>query len=152
MHTRSRACGCLVFVGSLVFALVGASSAQTITEFALPTPAAGAKGISSGDDGGVWFTEHEADRIGRINPDGTIREISLPPGSAPGGITAGFGGRVWFTEEAGNRIGRINFDGTLSEFDVPTPDSTPSDIAFGPDGSFWFTETATNKIGRVDPN
>jgi streptogramin lyase len=41
-------------------------------------------GIASGPDGNVWFTEWEADRIGRITPQGVISEF--PPTAALGAI------------------------------------------------------------------
>jgi virginiamycin B lyase len=58
---------------------------------------------------GLWFTEYDGDKIGRINPLGTIKQFHDPHrGKFPGGITAGPDGRIWFTEGDGNKIGGIN--------------------------------------------
>jgi peptidylprolyl isomerase len=39
----------------------------TITEFPVPTSKSGPLGISAGPDGNIWFTEINANKIGRIN-------------------------------------------------------------------------------------
>ena len=45
---------------------------STITEFPLPpltfNPIISTSSITAGPDGNVWFTEHDANQIGRITP------------------------------------------------------------------------------------
>ena len=129
------------------------AAAGDIVTYPLPTPNAGPTGITTGPDGGVWFTGFSSNTIGRIDPaTGAIVEYALGSGSGPYGITTGPDGRAWFTEASGNRIGRIDpATGTIVEYAVPTPASRPQGIAKGPDGGVWFTENAENKIGRIDP-
>jgi streptogramin lyase len=113
------------------------------SEFALPSGSR-AGYITAGPDGNVWFTE--ANKIGRITPNGTISEFPLPEtGNSPCGITAGPDGNVWFTD-LHNKIGRITPTGTISEFQIYEESLTPCGITAGPDGNLWFT------IGRVTPS
>ena len=149
---------CLGLIAGLV--LSSNAGASIITEFTVPTAGSGPRGITSGPDGNLWFTEQDAagNKIGRITPGGTITEFTVPTaGSSPHSITSGPDGNIWFTENnaAGNKIGRVNLDLdpiTIDEFTVPTADSGPCGITSGPDGNLWFTEqnTAGNKIGRVN--
>ena len=62
--------------------------------------------IVSAQDGNLWFTELNSNRIGRITVSGAITEFPLPQsGSGPFGIASDGVGRIWFTEVLGNRIG-----------------------------------------------
>jgi len=114
---------------ALVVGLLGvgapAATAATVTEFGIPTAGAQPIGIAAGPDGGLWFTENSANKIGRVTTAGT------------------------FTEFNGNKIGRITTAGTFTEFTIPTPSSAPLGIAAGPDGALWFTEAAADKVGRI---
>lgn len=68
----------------------------------------------AGPDGNLWFTEFEANQIGRIRPSGTITEFPVPtPRSGPTAITRGPDGNLWFTEAGRNQIGRIAPQGLL---------------------------------------
>ena len=53
-------------------------------------------GITLGPDGNIWFTEQQANKIGRITPSGTITEFSAGITASAGlrGITAGADGKV----------------------------------------------------------
>ena len=128
--------------------------AATITEFPIPTAAAGPFFITPGPDGNVWFTENSANKIGRFNPTtGAITEFPTPTAmSGPEGITAGPDGNLWFTEEGVGKIGRINpTTGAITEFAIPTANSGPTGIAAGPDGNLYFTENGADRIGRISP-
>jgi streptogramin lyase len=139
------------------------ASAQSITEYSIPTTASGPNGIAAGPDGALWFTESNANKIGRITTSGTITEFGIPtPSSGPFYIAAGPDGALWFSENSGNKIGRITTSGTITEFGIPTSASEPAGIAAGPDGALWFTEgfqyvssmnpgitAGGNKIGRI---
>ncbi|HEU5380713.1 MAG TPA: hypothetical protein VFV38_35265, partial [Ktedonobacteraceae bacterium] len=108
------------------------------------------EGITTGSDGNLWFTEVDANKIGRITTDGTITEFRLPPSDGrPRGIAAGPDGNLWFTEWDGSKIGRITRSGTITEFSLPDTKSRPWSITAGPDGNLWFTEAGGNKIGRI---
>jgi hypothetical protein len=57
----------------------------TITEFAVPTPDSAVQDIAAGPDGALWFTEFDANRIGRITADGGPPGQQGAPG-APGAV------------------------------------------------------------------
>jgi streptogramin lyase len=83
-------------------------------EFPVPTAGGVPNGITAGPDGNLWFTELNADKIGRITPAGEIVEFPLPTtNSQTLGITAGPDGNLWFAESARNQIGRITPAGQL---------------------------------------
>src|SRR5262245_60235950 len=93
----------------------------SVTEFPIPiidTLSSRPEGITRGPDGNLWFTEADANRIGRITPAGVVTQFpaGITPGSQPGEITAGPDGNLWFTEADGNRIGRITPAGVVTEF------------------------------------
>ncbi len=146
-----------MFAIFLPMASITASAAPPIIEYAVPTANAGPQGIVAGPDGNLWFTEFNANKIGRVTTDGAITEFPIPtPSSGPRGITAGPDGNLWFTETAGNKIGKITVAGAITEYAVPTANATPYGIVTGPDGNLWFTEhTApvslpqTYKIGKI---
>jgi streptogramin lyase len=104
--------------------------------------------IAAGPDGNVWFTEVNANEIGRITPSGTITEFPLPPNSGPVDIAAGPDGNLWFTEEESQKIGRITPSGVITEFELPI-DEEPSKIVAGPEGNMWFSEPNDNSIGEI---
>ena len=101
----------LAAVLAVITVILGAptpATAQTITEFTLPSPNSLPRNLAAGPDGALWFTQQNGNRIGRIDTAGVITEFTLPTaGSAPLDITAGPDGALWFTQLSGNRIGRI---------------------------------------------
>jgi hypothetical protein len=69
--------------------------------------------ISAGPDGNLWFTEPDANQIGRITPAGQVTLFTVPtPGSQPTGIAAGPNGNIWFTEAASRHLGEYFIVGT----------------------------------------
>jgi streptogramin lyase len=145
----------------VVFLFLAASvSAQTITEFPLPTTGSSPWRITAGPDGNLWFTEFIYNSsIGRITTAGSVTEFAIPtPFVSPTGIATGPDGNLWFTgfnfdEGLAALIGRISPAGAITEFPLPNSGSGPHDITAGPDGNLWFTEAGFNwnKIGRITP-
>ena len=83
-------------------------------------PTAGiVNGITAGPDGNLWFTETNANKIGKISPaTGVVTEFNIPTANAgPHGITYSPDGNLWFTETSGN-IGKISTDGKITEYPV----------------------------------
>jgi virginiamycin B lyase len=129
--------------------------------FAAITPAATAQAvppnskpwnIATGSDGALWFTELDANKIGRITTGGTITEYTVPTANAaPYGITAGPDGAMWFTENNVSKIGRIAMDGTFTEYDAPrnanNDEVKPTDIGKAFDGSLWYASIGS--IGKI---
>jgi len=144
-----RASGTLSAILGALLGIAPAARAQEVTEFSIPGGAVAAF-ITVGPDGNLWFTEPDANKIGRITLEGAIQEFPIPTAaSGPLGITAGPDGNLWFTESGANKIARMTPDGAVVEFAVPTPASIPVGIAAGPDGKLWFTEENGNKVGRI---
>jgi streptogramin lyase len=127
-----------------------ACATLSATDFPIPTANSGPQAITSGPDGALWFTEVDADQIGRITDTGTVTEYPVPTaGSEPEDIVTGPDGNLWFTELAADQIGRITPSGVVTEFAIPTAGSEPDGITAGSDGNLWFTEAHGNQIGRI---
>src|SRR5438309_1364493 len=120
----------LIFLTSVLslLSLLSSHVWADITEFQLPNPNSGPGPIMVGPDGNLWFTENNANQIGRITLSGQITEFALSENSGPWGITLGPDGNLWFAASTGNRIGRITPDGDVTQFDIPTANSTPAHI------------------------
>jgi virginiamycin B lyase len=115
-----------------------------IAEFTLPARGEGELGISSlttAPGGYLYFTEPNANRLGRVNTSGEISEEVLPnPGSRPRAIVAGPDGTLWFTEEGGDRLGHfIPNVGLLRERQLGAG-ARPTGIAARADGTIWIAE------------
>src|SRR5258708_36899147 len=98
--------------------------AVTFSEFTIPTANSGPNDITAGPatDGALWFTEAQANKIGRVTTSGTTTEFTiLTASSTPFNITLGPDGALWFTESVANHIGRITTAGTTTDIVVPTP-------------------------------
>jgi streptogramin lyase len=129
-----------------VLSAIVCAAQTTIIEYPIPSGNL-SLWITPGPDGNLWFTEPNANQIGRITPAGVITEF--PAGGEPTGITAGPDGNLWFTEESGSAIGKMTTAGVLlAEYPVSY---FPCCIAAGPDGNLWFTEIYTSLIGRITP-
>ena len=75
----------------------------------VPTPMHRYEEITVGADGGLWFTENVANKIGRIAPDGTvIGEYDIPTAeSGARCITSMSDGHLFFTQYDAGLIGEI---------------------------------------------
>jgi virginiamycin B lyase len=92
-----------------------------LTEFPLLNPSSsGVLDVTAGPDAAVWFTDEQADAVGRLTTAGVLTSYPLSPLSGPVGITVGFDRDIWFTELSG-RIGRIS-GGPLGAAAIPTLD------------------------------
>src|SRR5262245_6266573 len=84
--------------------LLAADSAtgQIFVEFPVPTASSQLKGITTGPDGNVWFTEQAGPKIGRITPAGVVTEFPISEAgshpSSPKAICAGPDGNLWFID------------------------------------------------------
>src|SRR5262249_27668288 len=105
--------------GVLDSSIARVSTGGTVTVFPLPTPNARPYGIAVGADGGLWFTERDANQIGRITTGGGITEFPIPtPNTFPTDIRLSSDGAMWFIEGgAAKRIARVDLTGAITEFD-----------------------------------
>ncbi|HET9392663.1 MAG TPA: hypothetical protein VFO29_03930 [Candidatus Rubrimentiphilum sp.] len=161
----------LSFIAFVIVIITAPTQAVTrIQEFPVPTAGSAPGGITVGPDGALWFTETNADKIGRIAASGKITEFSLLP-ATPGWIEAhpcshrqplriatGPDRALWFSETVGcnerdsvgsPQIGRMTLGGKVSEFHVPSSAGAVDAIASGPDHAIWFVEAEGGKVGRV---
>ena len=100
-----------------------------------------------GADGNVWFTQPQANKIGRVTPGGYITEYALPAAGVPLGIAAGADKNLWITVIRAQLIYRMTPKGDFASFPMPAK-SMATFITAGPDGSLWFTEP-NGKVGRI---
>jgi virginiamycin B lyase len=68
-----------------VFGCSTSVTAQSVTEYPLPTPSSTPENIAVEADGALWFTEFHGNKIGWMTTSGTITEFGIPTSSsAPG--------------------------------------------------------------------
>jgi virginiamycin B lyase len=101
----------------------------TIKEWEVPTPNSAPHDIVVDERNGiVWFTEINANKIGKFDPTTEqFEEFDIPtPSSRPHGLAVDGNGDVWFTEMAGSKIGKLDVEtGQVDEFPTPTLNSGP---------------------------
>jgi streptogramin lyase len=125
--------------------LARTASELTFTEFPVSDPNSGVNAITNGPDGALWFTETNANKIGRITTTGALTEF--PVTGNPFGITSGPDGALWYTT-IGGTIGRITVAGAVTGYPLAA-NSRPNQITRGTDGALWFTDNGRNTIGRI---
>jgi len=147
---RLRLCArWLLFVA--IASLLAPGTVVFATVFPLPQGSSGPRGIVTGPDGALWFTQ-QANKIGRITTSGSLTEYSIPTDqSSPDSITLGPDENLWFLETRGNKVARITPAGAVTEFSVPTASAGLAGIAADASNArIWFTEFAANKVGFID--
>jgi virginiamycin B lyase len=118
--------------------------------FPLPHRASTPIYIASGC-GGMYFTELDGSRIGRITNAGRITEYRTPtPHSRPIAV-APRGCKVWFSEEAGGHFGVLDArTHRIREYPLPHPTDQLAALAFDPRGNLWLQFKEPDAFGRVD--
>lgn len=134
------------YIGEMSFS---GANGGAIHEYPLPTSNAGLYDIAAGNyTQDVWFTEHNAGKLGSTNQSGIIREIPVGvAGSAPTGILYGSSG-VWFADPGTNSIGTVN-GSTVVEYPLPTPNAGPTQcvqLTY-----LWCNEANVAQVARVSP-
>jgi virginiamycin B lyase len=121
----------------------------------VPTPKARPHDPAISPDGALWFTEQEANKLGRLDPaTGTIRDFPLKtPHSGPHGLVADGDGNIWYTGNYAALIGKLDpRTGEVTEFALPAESARdPHSLAFDGRGTLWFTVQGGNAVGRFDP-
>lgn len=124
----------------------------TVGQFTIPTHHANPEGITAGPGNGMWFTEADAGKIGRIDTiTQAFTEYDVPSPSRPFRITLGPDGALWFTSD--KSIGRITTHGHVHVYSIGQ--NNPTGITTGPDGGIWFTGQSAHNgsmLGRIDPS
>ncbi len=109
-------------------------------------------------DGVLWFTEANADAIGRLDPrTGVIQHYHLPAHQNaqalnPYGVAVDRRGAVWFTESTTNRLGRLDPPtGQIRYFTVPGADTQFMEVAADAEGGIWATAFSSGLLVKLDP-
>jgi len=126
--------------------LTVAPSASAATQIIpVPTSAAGLGRIVASPDGSVWFAERDANKVGKISPNGQVTEYPFPA-QFPGTTTlkdldVAPDGSVWVVYESGERVRHITATGqqitdwAVSGYDYPYGEQ----VRVAPDGTAWIT-------------
>jgi virginiamycin B lyase len=142
-----------------------AGPAIAVTEWTLPRADARPQAtFVSTRDGSVWYSDAEANLLGRFDPKtAKFEEFHLRPGSDPYGFVEHYGSgvqtTVFFTSRTGGFVGE--FDLNKREVRELRLDGGPAilhDLAFDPNGDIWFTVAKAqppqhpqgSKIGRAN--
>jgi hypothetical protein len=126
-----------------------------ITEFSAGLHGTEPSAITLGADGNVWFTE-ESGWVGRITPDGTIRDWQLPTGADPQGIALGEDDHLWLTDLGRHAIDKVSSGpGVDVVADVVAgPDTTTLRGSVSPAGqqtSYQFEYGTSTSYGSKTP-
>jgi streptogramin lyase len=85
----------------------------SVTTFPLDGADMSVSVIRPGPDGNLWFTQEDANQVGRITPAGQVTLFPVPTAdSRPLGITGAPNGNVFFTEQAIRQVGEVFLTGT----------------------------------------
>ena len=109
--------------------------------------------------GDIWFTEFNADRLGRLDPrTGSIRQYALSAKASvqtlyPYGVTIDRQGMVWFTESGTNQLGRLDpSTGTYRVFATPDPHTLLMEVGSDARGAVWVTSFTPGLLLRFRPD
>lgn len=112
--------------------------------------------ITNGPDGNLWFTEAEANKIGKIATDGTIlNEYSLADtGMYPRAITTGPDGNIWFviSGDSESKVESMDTQGNIVKSYTVPGTNIGNKMITGPDGNIWFTDVSDSNVGRITPD
>ena len=108
--------------------------------------------------GNVWFTEFNADTLGRLDPHtGLIHYYPLTARRSvqtlfPFGVAVDVQGLVWFTEMSTDHVGRLDpATGHIRYYPVPGPKVSLMEIASDAHGVIWATSFSSGLLLRLDP-
>jgi streptogramin lyase len=131
----------------------------TVTQWAVPTPAAGPWDLVIDSNGKVWFTEHYVNKIGSFDPSSqTFHEIATPASNSdPYGITVDTSNNIWFTENTDSvaLIGEYTNQGVLNEYKIRNTATggtglTPHLITIDPNGNIWWSQGWVHAIATLN--
>lgn len=129
-----------------------------IVEFTIPTPASGVNDLALDHNGNVWFTEKNANKIGRVTAFGSFLEF---PVATVQPFFIAYDPHKYVVYFTGNNYGDSHYGWvTLQNIkrDYPTglPAASAVECTLTPDGKFWFngwdsqTVSRANLYGHID--
>ncbi len=114
--------------------------------------------LAQDKQGNLWFTELNADAIGKLDPHtGLVQQYPLSPSKSvqklnPYGITVDPQGTIWFTESSTGRVGRLDPSTGKLQFFTPSGSSySLMEIASDPQGMLWITSFTSGLLLRLNP-
>lgn len=150
----------LMIAAILLTLLPALARAASFEEFVTPTPDSSPADIAIDSKGNIWFTEINANKIGKLVPSeaepGTskgITEYDVPEAKGkPYFIMVASNDKIYFSELDGNKIGQLDpATGKIKEFAIPTLKSEPHNMREDEQGNIWFVEFEGQKIGKLNP-
>ncbi|HEY6258701.1 MAG TPA: carboxypeptidase regulatory-like domain-containing protein [Xanthobacteraceae bacterium] len=114
----------------------------------------GAYGLDVAGDGGVWFVEREANKIGHLDPaTGKIDEYKTPEVDVPRRMGADWDGNLWVGfHETGKLVKIDQKTGQMTYYQPPTPNNGAYHaVADAKRKVIWVTLQTADKIARFDP-
>ena len=126
-----------------------------LTKFDVPTKYCYCYGLTVDKQDNVWFTQHHANKIGKIAArTGKLTEYTIPTKVAlPRRIKADSKGRLWFT--ASGYPGQISMldpaTGEFTEYPHEITNGYPYIINIDQHYKIWFNSVEGNMVGKFDP-
>jgi streptogramin lyase len=128
------------------------SASESADGFTMPVP----YGIDVAPDGGIWFSQLNENRIGRIDPDTLAVELVETPFPAPRRLRFDARGRLWIPSFTTGRI--ASFDPATRAFEeialpiAPLAGETPYALAIEPRSQHvWVCGTNSDTLIRYAP-
>jgi streptogramin lyase len=138
----------LLWLGRHVDLRAAAAESDGLT---MPVP----YGIDVAPDGGVWFSQLNERRIGRVDPETFAIEMVDTPFAAPRRLRFDAQGRLWIPSFSESLIAR--FDPKTRGFETwqlpiePRGSETPYALHVAPNGAVWICGTNSDTLIRFEP-
>ena len=105
------------------------------------------EGIAADRTGAIYFADREANRIYRVDVDGTVGTFAENTGGSKA-LMFGPDDQLYAAQGAARRIVAYTSAG---EARVIASDIDVDDLVVAGDGSIWFTDAAAGRIGYISP-
>lgn len=149
-HGPSYCGGYVWFVENKNNRVARLSTSGVFNEYPLPQGSSQPFSTACNQDGGVYFTEYNVDKIGRV--DMTTLKISqwnaLSLNAKPMGIATGYDGNIYFAESNVNKLAKMTPGGTsMTEYNVPITGSLPNKVTPCFSSEVCFSERGASYMG-----
>jgi streptogramin lyase len=129
------------------------TTAGVVTDFPMAQRECSGSYLSEGADGKIWFVDFCTKKIGKMSPNGTVKEFTIPLTSTgfPYGIAAGPDSNLWFTViglASDARIGKITTSGVVTEY-ASSELGQPEQIVSAPDGALYVADSTAKTLVKV---
>ena len=118
-----------------------------LSEIEIPTFGSSPTDVAVAPDGGVWFVEFRAGKVGRY-AQGRFAEFAVPEGlSALSGLAIAPDGAVWFGAMRGASLVRFK-DAEFRAFKLPRDGARPYTLSIDAQGNVWYADIS-GFVGRL---